>query len=168
MRQVALGLGAFLVLLLVGATGELTAQEMLVATDASLVGIDQSRTFVCEKCRDEEPGGPHEFTETGDGAFFDCSSGNGCHLEPRTGSCSGVHKGCTAEQEDLQALAVAIEAGNVVSLQAAMGRFASARVNAARGSVDIECGDVLIARVDAPEHRRSWLAAAASAPALEG
>lgn len=120
----------------------------------------------CEKCQDDSISGPHSFTQIGGGAFFACAP-NTCHLEWMDGRCSEFHNSCgdTLLEQELEALAVALESGEASAVRSAMAGFEDARVHLAVGAVDIQCAGRLVARVDVPAHRVRWLAAVKRATA---
>lgn len=112
----------------------------------------------CEKCQEQEMGGPHRFVEIGDGVFFECEP-NTCHDAWANGSCSTFHYNCPAlAAGNLDAAAEILQKGSG-GVSAAIAMFTDARLNMSGSSLDIYCADALVARISVPPRPNPGLTA---------
>ena len=102
---------------------------------------------VCDECQNNSEDGPHRFQSPGDDwdwEPFDYHSGW------LTGACGDLHYSCGLGEQELEALALAIDAADVDLARALLTRFQNTAYDFRRGTVDIRCGETLVAVVPAP------------------
>ena len=110
---------------------------------------------VCGHCLDFDIGGPHEFDQVG--AIVNCDP-EGCHTIAKAGMCTDEDKHLDCEaQQDFDALVHALTASDVGYFRTTFAMASTATYDAARNTIDVRCGDLLVGRIEMPAHAIAML-----------